>query len=268
MKSSIPAILLTTLCLSLTGCFGGKNIQDGPPKHYKNVNNIPNAQPKAEPKSRYGNPSSYVVHGKRYHVLNTAQNYNKVGYASWYGSKFHDRLTSNREPYDVYGMTAASKDLPLPTYVRVTNLENGKSIIVRVNDRGPFVKDRIIDLTYAGAAKLGYVGKGTALVRVTAINPTQWAKEQGVGHNVPEHHLPAVYLQVAAYQEQANAERMRWRMKQLANQPVRIEIATSHSGQSIYRVQIGPVVGVSAYDNVITKLASAGIHNPLTVPAT
>ena len=128
--------------------------QDGPPSKNIDVTQIPNAVPKAEPKSQYGNPSSYTVNGKTYYVLKNAQGYDKKGIASWYGTKFHGQLTSTREPYNMYAMTAASTELPLPTYVRVTNLENGRQVIVKVNDRGPFDKDRIIDLSYVAAKKL------------------------------------------------------------------------------------------------------------------
>ncbi len=215
MKKILFSAIVITITLSLSGCFfGSKTVKDGAPKRKVDVSKIPNAQPKAEAKSRYGNAESYVVKGKRYYTLDSAKGYNKVGYASWYGTKFHNRLTSNREPYDVYGMTAASKELPLPTYAKVTNLQNGKSIIVRVNDRGPFVKDRIIDLTYAGAKKLGFAKNGTALVRVTAINPREWNKARGISPTVPEHHLPTVYLQVAAYSEKNNAVHMQQNLKQ------------------------------------------------------
>lgn len=125
--------------------------------------------PKSEPKSRFGNPDSYVVFGERYYVLPTARGFREQGVASWYGEPFHGRLTSNREVYDMYGLSAAHKTLPLPTFVRVTNLDNHRSLILRVNDRGPFVDNRVIDLSYAAATRLGVVGKGTAAVEVRAI---------------------------------------------------------------------------------------------------
>ena len=158
--------------LQLPGCITGNGnyeVKDGAPSGHFNADHIPDAVPKPEARSRYGNPSVYVVGGKRYHVMNSAKGYNKVGYASWYGTKFHGQHTSSREPYDMFSMTAASTTLPIPTYVRVTNLENGRSVVVKVNDRGPFKSSRIIDLSYAAAKKLGYTAKGTAKVRVTAI---------------------------------------------------------------------------------------------------
>lgn len=132
---------------------------------------LPDPVPRPEPRSRYGNPASYEVFGKRYYVMDSAKGYKERGHASWYGSKFHGRRTSSGEPYDMFKMTAAHKSLPLPTYVRVTHLDNGRSIIVRVNDRGPFHPGRIIDLSYAAATKLGMVNDGFARVEVEAINP-------------------------------------------------------------------------------------------------
>lgn len=135
------------------------------------VANIPDAVPRDEPLSQYGNPESYTVYGETYQVLPTAQGYNERGYASWYGRKFHGRRTSSGEIYDMYQMTAAHRTLPLPTFVKVRNLENNRVITVRVNDRGPFHSDRIIDLSYAAAAKLGILDAGSAMVQVEAINP-------------------------------------------------------------------------------------------------
>lgn len=135
----------------------------------------------AVPMPHYGpvKASPYVVFGKQYYPLTDARRYVATGPASWYGTKFHGQATANGEAYDLYGMTAAHKTLPLPSYVRVTNLENGKSVILRVNDRGPFYSDRIIDLSFAAAKKLGYAEKGTAQVRVEGIDPTEWWAQQG-----------------------------------------------------------------------------------------
>jgi rare lipoprotein A len=133
---------------------------------------VPDAMPRIEPRSRYGNPPFYDVFGKRYYVLSSSVGYWERGVASWYGPGFHKVRTSTGEPYDMYGMTAAHKTLPLPAYVRVTNLQNGRSVVVRVNDRGPFVGNRIIDLSYTAAAKLDMLRNGTALVEVRAIDPS------------------------------------------------------------------------------------------------
>jgi len=132
---------------------------------------IPDAVPRIEPRSRYGNPPYYDVFGRRYYVLSSGIGYVERGVASWYGPGFHKLRTSTGEPYDMYGMTAAHKTLPLPAYVRVTNLQNGRSVVVRVNDRGPFVGNRIIDLSYTAAAKLDMLRDGTAMVEVREIDP-------------------------------------------------------------------------------------------------
>ena len=141
---------------------------DTVPADIPDVDSIPEATPRNEPRSRYGN-RSYSVLGKRYQVLDSAEGYDEVGMASFYGNKFHGRRTSNLEVYDMYAFTAAHKTLPLPSYARVTNLDNGRSIVVRVNDRGPFHAGRIIDLSYAAAVKLGYRDQGTARVEVKGL---------------------------------------------------------------------------------------------------
>jgi rare lipoprotein A len=142
-----------------------------PPAPPARLLDVPDAIPRAEPRSIYGNPPSYEVFGKRYYVMASSVGYVERGVASWYGPGFHKELTSVREPYDMYGMTAAHKTLPLPAYVRVTNLQNGRSCVVRVNDRGPFVGNRIIDLSYTAAAKLDMLRDGTAMVEVRVLQP-------------------------------------------------------------------------------------------------
>lgn len=148
--------------------------QDRGPSQHKDMSQVADAVPQVEAHSRGGNKSTYEVWGKQYHVMPSSVGFTQQGMASWYGEKFHGHLTSNGETYDMYAMTAAHKNLPLPTFARVTNLENGKAVIVRVNDRGPFHGDRIIDLSYAAASKLGYRKKGVAKVLVEAIDASTW----------------------------------------------------------------------------------------------
>ena len=167
--------LLLGTCLSLMACSFTSN-QDGAPRANINVSKIPNAVPRAEPKSQTGNPASYRVFGKTYYVMDSAKGYVQRGIASWYGTKFHGRKTSSGEIYNMYKMTAAHTKLPLPTYVQVTNLKNGRKIIVKVNDRGPFHSNRIIDLSYVAAKKLGIIATGTGLVEVRSIDPKTWRK--------------------------------------------------------------------------------------------
>ncbi len=159
-------LLQLAACNSMTGQQYGTNGTPGP---YADAGSVADAVPKSEPLNKYAN-KNYTMHGKHYRVLASAKGYDKVGYASWYGKKFHGRKTTSDERYNMYAMTAASPTLPIPSYVRVTNMANNKSVTVRINDRGPFKSTRIIDLSYAAAKKLGYTGQGTALVRVTGID--------------------------------------------------------------------------------------------------
>ncbi|MGH1538425.1 MAG: septal ring lytic transglycosylase RlpA family protein, partial [Gammaproteobacteria bacterium] len=153
---------------------------DGPPPvtQQTEISNSADAVPRQEPRSKYGNPPSYVVFGKTYYTLPSSEGYVQRGIASWYGKKFHGRRTSSGETYDMYGMTAAHTQLPLPTYVQVTNLKNNKQVILRVNDRGPFHGNRIIDLSYTAATRLDIVKEGTGLVEVRALNPRNYQPEQ------------------------------------------------------------------------------------------
>ncbi|MDT4840728.1 Endolytic peptidoglycan transglycosylase RlpA [compost metagenome] len=151
--------------------------KDGAPWWDVDVSRIPDAVPMPHYGPYKANP--YTVLGQTYYPMPDARNYKAVGTASWYGTKFHGQATANGEQYDLYGMSAAHKTLPLPSYVRVTNLDNGQSVILRVNDRGPFYSDRIIDLSFAAAKKLGYAESGTARVKVEGIDPQQWWAQQG-----------------------------------------------------------------------------------------
>lgn len=166
----VLGILATLAVLGLAACGGGA-VRPAP-----RPDTTP--MPGEEPRSKYGNPPSYEVNGETYHVLPTARGYQERGRASWYGEDFHGKRTSSGEPYNMHAMTAAHRTLPLPTYVRVTNVENAREIIVRVNDRGPFVEDRVIDLSYAAATELGLIRNGTGEVEVTAIDPIEAAADK------------------------------------------------------------------------------------------
>ncbi|WP_295037349.1 septal ring lytic transglycosylase RlpA family protein [Salinicola sp.] len=182
----LPMIVLVSI---LAGCAGGGGSQQGGgryamdqdayPDSPEDVANVPDAVPRVEPRSRSGNRSTYSVWGKTYHVLDDPTGYSAEGRASWYGVKFQGYDTANGETYDMYKMSAAHRSLPLPTYARVTNLDNGRKVIVRVNDRGPFHSDRLIDLSYAAAARLGILKGGTGRVKVEAIDPVAWARTHG-----------------------------------------------------------------------------------------
>jgi len=171
MKFRYCVLLCVITLLSACSALKHPEPQDGPPQERVDASHIPNAVPKKEPRSKYGNPESYIALGKTYHVLDSAHGYVARGFASWYGTKFHTQRTSSGKPYDMFAMTAAHKTLPIPCYVRVTNLKNHREIIVKVNDRGPFHENRIIDLSYVAAKKLGVIKNGTAFVEVKVIEP-------------------------------------------------------------------------------------------------
>lgn len=224
------------------------------------------AVPKNEPYSKRGNPESYVVLGKRYFVMRSNQGYVERGIASWYGKKFHGRDTSSGERYDMYAMTAAHKTLLIPTYVQVTNLENNRSIVVRVNDRGPFHQNRIIDLSYAAAEKLDMVRSGTALVEVRVIgNESSSAKQPpSASASAPisdwrdESHLRnRIYVQLGAYSQRRNAEVMRDRLLQARFGDARI-VDSGEQAAPLHRVRIGPLHTVAATDSVVARLESLG----------
>jgi rare lipoprotein A len=217
------------------------------------IDSIPDPVPRSEPKSARGNPAFYDVLGKRYFVLASADGYLERGVASWYGPGFHAASTSNGERYDMYAMTAAHKTLPLPSYVQVTNLRNGKHVIVRVNDRGPFKDGRIIDLSYSAATKLGIVKEGTAFVEVRALTPMQKASP-------PEPPPPPseLYVQAGAFTAEANAIRLlgQLRAKGVADAFVREDQV---DGKTFYRVRVGPIPNVNEFDRVVKRLRSLGV---------
>ncbi len=234
------SLLIAVAGLSMTACATWFEPQDGPPTGLIDINGIEDAVPRAEPLSRSGNPESYEVFGERYAVLDSSEGYQQTGVASWYGSKFHGRLTASGEPYDMYAMTAAHKTLPLPTYVQVTNLNNQRQIIVKVNDRGPFHDDRIIDLSYAAALKLGVTGHGTARVAVQALPPAATKiPASEVNPLALAAESPRFFVQLGAFAQRGNAERIVAKLPAELINPAHIEEATSPSGQ-LYRVRIGP----------------------------
>ncbi|MGA7802628.1 MAG: septal ring lytic transglycosylase RlpA family protein [Gammaproteobacteria bacterium] len=260
------------LCLSalLAACSTPFSPQDGAPADPIDVSDIPNAVPRVEPPSAYGNPVSYVVNGHRYQVLKSSKGFVQRGIASWYGTKFAGRRTSSGEPYDMYAMTAAHKRLPLPTFVQVTNLRNGRRVIVRVNDRGPFHPDRIIDLSYAAAAKLGMLGKGTAPVEIRALDPrkptppTVVARKSTAEKQSPQSAPANLFLQVGAFANRENAERLRGRLMHASVPGIQITRGYHHQ-QPIYRVQVGPLDTVEQADHMAHTLSEYGVHDSRVV---
>ena len=217
---------------------------------------LPNAVPRPEPRSRLGNPAFYEVYGQRYTVLAEARGYLERGVASWYGPDFHGERTSTGEPYDMYSMTAAHRTLPLPAYARVTNLRNGRSVVVRVNDRGPFKANRIIDLSYAAAFKLDMIRDGTTLVEVAAVAPE--------GAAAPPPPQGALYTQAGAFSLEANARRLRERLAAAGIGNVLVEPDAGRD-PPWYRVRIGPIASVADYDLLVARLKALGIDSPKLV---
>ncbi|HVH35216.1 septal ring lytic transglycosylase RlpA family protein [Tahibacter sp. UC22_41] len=262
--------------------------QDDGPREAIDVSRIDEPEPSNEPPSRYGNRSPYSVLGRSYEVLPTARGYVERGISSWYGNKFHGYMTSSFEPYDMYKFTAAHKSLPLPSWARVTNLENGKSVVVRVNDRGPFHDNRLIDLSYAAAVKIGVWPKGTGLVEVRALMPGEVEPEQRstaiVARTPPRPQprttpveakasapapatavadanataQPRIYLQIGAFGEQANADRAAQRVAAAKLGEVRV-VEASVNGRSVRRVRLGPLRDVDEADRLTQALRQLGL---------
>lgn len=239
--------------------------QDGGPVSPEvDIDSLSEPVPKAEPRSRYGNHSPYNVRGRSYHVLDSADGFVERGQASWYGAKFHGYMTSSMEPYDMYAFSAAHKHLPLPSYVQVTNVANGKSVVVRVNDRGPFHDGRVIDLSYAAAVRIGVWPAGVAEVKVRAIGVDGVTREPSpvVAVETPGARL---FLQLGAFGERANAQRLvedisRAGIRGAHLQTVRVD------GRSLQRVRIGPLASQQDAEALALRVRELGLATPrLTV---
>lgn len=261
MSPGRAAIALLAACL-LAGCAGtatrpGAEPRDGAPARRVDPTSVPQPVPHEEPRSRYGNPDTYQVFGRTYHVLNDSRGYVARGTASWYGTKFHGRRTSSGEPYDMYKYTAAHRTLPLPTYAQVTNLENGRTVIVRINDRGPFHDNRLIDLSYIAARQLGYADKGTARVEVRAIDPKQQPPldTRLAGATGP------IFLQVGAFTDDANAARLKATLEKAGVGPVSVETVRVDERQ-FHRVRIGPLGSPVLANSLVKRILALGLEPP------
>jgi rare lipoprotein A len=248
-------ISLSLLVLLLAAC-GDDRLRhddaDGPSGQTLSAADIRDAEPRPEALARYGNRSPYEVLGKRYTVLETSRGYRERGIASWYGRKFHGRPTSSGEPYDMHLATAAHRSLPLPTYAEVTNLDNGRKVVVKINDRGPFRDDRLIDLSYGAAIKLGMAHSGTARVEVRAISfdgPQAPASAVKVADGT--------FLQVGAFGNRAAAEQLAGRMMQEHLQPVSVQ-----HGSGLYKVWIGPYEQETDIELAANRLVELGFERP------
>lgn len=253
--------------ISLSGCGLLRDFAAVPRPAPRTPDAVEDVVPRSEPLSKYGNPESYVVNGQRYYTLRSARGFTERGVASWYGNPFHGRRTSSGEIYDMYRMTAAHKQLPLPTYVEVRNLDNGRTATLRVNDRGPFHDNRVIDLSYAAALKLGVVQHGTAFVELRAVDaaerpgtvPLPSAERAATGPAGPGQ-ARGQFIQIGAFAERANAERLRTRVAAVVREEVGIR-PFARDGRTLYRVQLGPLRNVAAADHAVAALRDIGVHD-------
>ncbi|MBL7001027.1 MAG: septal ring lytic transglycosylase RlpA family protein [Gammaproteobacteria bacterium] len=242
--------------LGLSACTFGVPVGGA---HESSSNKLP-----AVSKSKYGNPSSYVVMGERYHVMESSQGFIQRGLASWYGADFHGKRTSSGEVYNMHAMTAAHKTLPIPVYVRVRNLSSGKSAVVLVNDRGPFVENRIIDLSYAAAKKLGVVGPGTAEVEIEALDTHKDSPRKTV-RSIPLQQQPklsetSVFIQLGSFGNVANAQNLLNDLNDNQEQAVVIQQVNTEKGD-FYRVRLGPLLSINEANVIHARLVGKGYSN-------
>jgi rare lipoprotein A len=250
-KWIIPALAVLLL---VAGCMGEKTKDDeqadGPSGRKISAADVHDAVPQNEPRARYGNHSPYTVLGKTYTVMSSSEGYHERGIASWYGSKFHGRRTSSGEPYDMHLATAAHKRLPLPTYVEVTNLDNGRKMVVKVNDRGPFHEGRIIDLSYAAAIKLGVDQTGTARVEVRAIDVDNSPQAQAKVED-------GTFLQVGAFSKRETADDLAGKMTAAHLNPVSIK-----KSRGLYKVWLGPYATEWEIEASTRRVVELGYERP------
>ena len=247
--------------------------QDRAPSGHLDIASIPEVVPEPFARTLAGNRSPYTVLGKTYHVMVTEDGYNERGIASWYGEKFHGHKTSNGEVFDMYKVSAAHKSLPIPSFLRVTNLDNNRSLVVRVNDRGPFHGDRIVDLSYAAAFKLGYADRGTARVQLEAIIPDGVVVDRAAGNNnntLSQQTLRVAstgdkYIQVGAFADINSAREMSDKLRAMTNRPVFIRSLDSTNSGVLHRVRIGPVNDTSEIRRITQSVVAANLGSPYTV---
>ena len=253
-------------------------VRDSAPEHALDISGIPEPEPRREAPSAFGNRTPYTVLGRSYHVMPSADGYVERGIASWYGQKFHGRQTSSREVYDMCSYSAAHKTLPLPSFVRVTRLDTGDSVVVRVNDRGPFHAGRIIDLSYAAAVRLGIDRAGTAQVEVRALDGARLSDAPAPPPTpTPVVRAPAAsaspspaapvgagsgrqIVQVGAYRDRDNARRIAGQLQEAGLDDVRVEEVAIDAG-TVWRVRIGPVRAQSVA-GVLDRLERLGFGSP------
>ncbi len=245
---------------------GSYYLDDGPGNISEaEIARIPDAVPRAE-NVRAANSRPYNALGQQYVPMKNYQPYRQRGVASWYGKRYHGNQTASGEPYDMYAMTAAHTTLPIPSYVRVTNPENGRSVIVRVNDRGPFLHDRLIDLSYVAAHKLGIVQKGSGLVEIEWIDtrPETMARAAAANGSTISSKANGVYVQVGAFKSQENADKLRENLQSrnltAAGDGRNVPIQSWYN-EDTYRVRLGPYMNRSEADQAAARInQSVGIN--------
>lgn len=247
-KKLLAIICSGSLCLACTH----SPLRDGAPARHFDPGHLPEPSPKIEPMSHLGNPLQYEVGGIRYTVLQQLDQFKQSGIASWYGTKFHKKSTSSGEAYDMYELTAAHKTLPLPSYVRVTRKDNGQSLIVRVNDRGPFHEGRIIDLSYAAAIRLGIDKSGTAPVEIELLAAPKADKRN------------RYYIQAGAFSNLLNAQLLSAKLKK-ANLQHSLKTYKKNRNATIYKVRAGPFQHAREVEQASTTLDQLGIANSYVV---
>lgn len=256
------SVIACFLLIGLGGCSGSEPRpaweNDGAPERSISPQQVLDAIPRPDPILRAGNTSPYEVAGVEYTILPTTSGYREDGIASWYGTKFHGRKTSNGEDYDLYLPTAAHRSLPIPSYVRVTNLDNGKSMVVRINDRGPFHSERLIDLSYAAAVRLGFVDRGTAPVRVEALEVAGVDDRRESGGEYR-------YLQLGAFASPAAADSLRAAVADVVSVPVTVSPVET-SGKLLNRVRVGPLADGRQLSEVRELLLTRGFNPGQPLP--
>lgn len=250
----LPAVAV--MLMVLIGC-GSKSVQqDGPPSDHVDIHAIPDAVPSSAQAPLKNTP--YTFGGVIYQPMTSANGYSENGQASWYGKKFHGKQTANGEIYDMFKMTAAHKTLPLPSYVKVTNIENGLSVVVRVNDRGPFHDERLIDLSYVAAKKLGFADSGVANVAIEGIDPEAFSHS-----SIHERDGELLYLQLAAFKNYHNAQLLRRDI--FSRIGVQSKVVKGQESEPLYRVRIGPVESPDHLEALLESLNAAKFVTPYLV---
>lgn len=274
VASVLMALLMVSACAPVGPAKAPRSspdsgdIRDSGPDAPVDMSHVPDAVPRYEVRTIAGNKNPYTVLGKTYTLIEDEQSYKERGKASWYGRKFHGRRTSNGEIYDMYAMTAAHKTLPIPSYVRVTHLANGKTVVVRVNDRGPFHSDRIIDLSYAAAQRIGILAAGTGLVDVEIVLPTDAPPppraSNALNAVVPGSELPpTTHLQIGAFSNEKSARQYAADVGAQLSYPV--IISRGQTDKVVYRVRVGPLTNARQLQDARDQLQTLNIPQPHVV---